>query len=353
MSSHATEGARPSVAPSGEPPTVEGASAAPVELGAAAVVSAGAAPAGASEDVAKTAESPAETEEGTAEKEEDTAETAEGTAATVESTAETADSTAETADAGAGAGTEEADAGPAPSDAARPDVEAASDSPTMVLDDEREPVPDRAEPVSKLAILALVTGLVALVPIAVAAGIGSLVGIRRTGRRGHGMAMAGLCLSAAWVICAAAVGTVGLVTHGFHKPVTVKYREAAVFKLQEGDCVNSPNAQLVSVLPCSTPHQAEVFATFSLSGSVWPGTSAVATEASSGCASRLNDYLNPQLTISLSQSYVFPDQVAWTSGTRTVVCEVRASSGDLTGSVRDSTLLRQTLRGWILGAALG
>jgi Septum formation len=195
-----------------------------------------------------------------------------------------------------------------------------------------------SEPVSKLAVLALVTGLVALVPIAVASGVAALVGIRRTGRGGHGMAMAGLFLSAAWVIIAIAIGTVGVVTHGFHKPVTIKYREAAVFTLHEGDCVDSPNAQLVSILPCSTPHEAEVFATFALPASPWPGTTAIATAASSGCGTRLNGYLNPQLAISLTQSYVYPDQVAWTAGTRTVVCEVRASSGNLTGSVRGATL---------------
>jgi len=204
-------------------------------------------------------------------------------------------------------------------------------------DDFTEPRTDSG-PVSKLAIVSLVTGVVALVPIAVPSGIAALIGIRRTGRGGHGMAMAGLCLAAAWVIIAAAIGTVGLLTHGFHKPVTVKYREAAVFTLHEGDCVDSPNGKVVSVLPCSDPHEAEVFARFALAGSRWPGTAAIASEASSGCGSRLDSYLNPQLAISLSQSYVYPNQVAWTAGTRTVICEVRATSGLLTGSVRGGSL---------------
>ena len=107
-----------------------------------------------------------------------------------------------------------------------------------------------------------------------------------------------------------------------------------MFKLRVGDCVSTPNRQLVSVLPCSAPHEAEVFATFTLRGSVWPGTPRVRAEASSGCASRLTGYLNPQLATSLTQSYVFPDSVAWRAGTRTVICEVRATSGQLTGSVR-------------------
>ncbi len=211
----------------------------------------------------------------------------------------------------------------------------------------RSPIPEAAEsdsdhepgrePVSKLAILALLASVLALVPIAVACAVAALTGIRRTGRRGHGMAMAALFVSAAWVIAAVAVGTVGVLTHGFKKPVTIKYHESAVFKLQEGDCVNMLNGQEVTVLPCTTPHEAEVFATFTLPVSAWPGTAAVRQRASSGCESRLTGYINPQLAISLAQSYVFPNKVAWTAGTRTVICEVRAASGQLTTSVRGAS----------------
>jgi hypothetical protein len=237
----------------------------------------------------------------------------------------------------------------APADMAGDAAAAEAEGTTIVLDPEADPAapdpgePDSAEssaePVSKLAVVALVTGVLALVPIAVACGIAALTGIRRTGRRGHGMAMAALFISAAWVITGSAVGIVAVLTHGFQKPVTIKYRESAVFTLREGDCVTMPNGQVVSVLPCTTPHEAEVFATFSLPASAWPGTAAVKQEASSGCESRLAGYLNPQLAISLSQSYVFPDKVAWTAGTRTVICEVRASSGQpLTASVRGASL---------------
>jgi hypothetical protein len=211
---------------------------------------------------------------------------------------------------------------------------------TLVLDP--EPAygdDDRSadEPVSRLAIAALITSVIALVPVAVACAVAALIGIRRTGRRGRGMATGALFLSAAWVIVAGAVGAVGVITHGFHKPVTITYREAAVFKLQTGDCVNSTNGQVVAILPCYTPHEAEVFATFSLPATAWPGTATVAREASSGCGDRLSGYLNPQLAISLTQSYVYPDEVAWMAGTHTVICEVRATSGQLTSSVRGAS----------------
>ena len=84
------------------------------------------------------------------------------------------------------------------------------------------------------------------------------------GHRRRGLLLAAVFAVAALAIVGGAIGTVGALTHGFKKPVTIKYHESAVFKLQTGDCVSAPNGQVVSVLPCSAPHQAEVFATFAL-----------------------------------------------------------------------------------------
>jgi hypothetical protein len=116
----------------------------------------------------------------------------------------------------------------------------------------------------------------------------------------------------------------------------ITYRPAAAFGLRPGQCVNSgSNALDVTVLSCAQPHDAEIFATFSLPATAWPGASAVRADASDGCARRFGSYLNPDLaTIDLSQEFIYPNQAAWQAGERTVVCEVRATSGRLTGSVR-------------------
>jgi hypothetical protein len=138
------------------------------------------------------------------------------------------------------------------------------------------------------------------------------------------------------IAVAAAAGVLAVATHGFRPKTVVTYRPAAVFALRAGDCINSsPNGLSVTILSCATPHEAEVFATFSLTGSQWPGSAAVQQQAGSGCANRIAGYLNPQLlNAGLTQEYVYPDQQAWTAGVRTVVCEVSAASGPLTGSVR-------------------
>jgi hypothetical protein len=149
------------------------------------------------------------------------------------------------------------------------------------------------------------------------------------------LAVIGLILGVIALV-AVAVGVLAVVTHGFRPKTVVTYRPAAVFGLRPGQCVNSgPNALAVTVLSCAQPHDAEVFAAFSLPATGWSGTSAVQRDASNGCASRLSGYLNPQLaTAPLAQEYLYPNEAAWQAGERTVVCEVSAASGRLTGSVR-------------------
>ena len=156
-------------------------------------------------------------------------------------------------------------------------------------------------------------------------------------RRWPRLALAlGFVLLAAAIV-AGAIAIVGSLTHGFKKPVKITYTTSPVFSLKTGDCFDPRGQQAYTLLSCDSPHQAEVFATFALTGAKWPGNAAVQAKASSGCASRLTGYVNPQLAISLTSTYVYPDSVAWQAGTRTVICEVRAASGQLTGSVRGAS----------------
>ena len=92
-------------------------------------------------------------------------------------------------------------------------------------------------------------------------------------RRGVGprLAVAGVIL--VLVAVAAAAGVLVVATHGFRHKTVVTYRPVpGVFSLRAGDCLNSSqNGLSVTILSCATPHEAEVFATFSLTGSMMPG----------------------------------------------------------------------------------
>jgi hypothetical protein len=135
-----------------------------------------------------------------------------------------------------------------------------------------------------------------------------------------------------------AAGVLVVVTHGFRPRtvVTVTYRPAAVFGLRPGQCVNTGSDALKpTVVSCARPHDAEVFAAFTLPAAPWPGASAVRMDADNGCAGRLGGYIDPQLaTAGLAQEFVYPNRDAWQANQRTVVCEVSATEGQLTGSVR-------------------
>lgn len=189
-------------------------------------------------------------------------------------------------------------------------------------DDDREYLDELSDPAEPTELIAMTEPVDMAEPVE-----------RRRPRRGWQSALIALgFLVAAAAIVGGAIAIVGSLTHGFKKPVVIHYKKSAVFSLKTGQCID-PNGQTATIVSCSTPHDAEVFATFELPGSKWPGTAAVGTAASSGCSTRLSGYLNPQLAVSLASTYIYPDSVAWQAGTRTVVCEVRATKGQLTGSV--------------------
>ena len=151
------------------------------------------------------------------------------------------------------------------------------------------------------------------------------------------LAVAGIILGVIALVGVAA-GVLVVITHGFRPKtvVTVTYRPPAVFGLRPGQCVDTGSSALkVTVLSCARPHDAEVFAVYSLPATAWPGASTVEADASDGCASRLGGYIDPQLAAaSLTQEFVYPDKGAWRAGERTVVCEVSSDNGQLTGSLR-------------------
>jgi hypothetical protein len=197
--------------------------------------------------------------------------------------------------------------------------------------------PAATEPITLEPVAAEPLALVAAIPEPSRPGPGESMAAEVHGGERRGVSrlvVAGVIL--VLVAVAAAAGVLVVATHGSRHKTVVTYRPAAVFSLRAGECLNSSqNGLSVTILSCATPHQAEVFATFSLTGSSWPGEAAVQQQASGGCAGRVAGYLNPQLlNAGLTRQYVYPNQDAWRAGVRTVVCEVSSASGPLSGTVR-------------------
>jgi hypothetical protein len=155
-------------------------------------------------------------------------------------------------------------------------------------------------------------------------------------RRRRGLLAVIVTLVAIAVVAAAVFA---VVTHAFKPKTKVAYQLPAVFKLKPGDCFNSGQNDLaVTVLPCASSHDSEVFAAFPLTEKSWPGSAAIQAQAQAGCTDRIAGYMNPELAATaFDQEYVYPDQLAWQAGVRSVICEVRSTDGPLTGSVRQSS----------------
>ena len=103
-----------------------------------------------------------------------------------------------------------------------------------------------------------------------------------------------------------------------------------------GNCINlTPNGTVVHVVPCAGAHDAEVFGTFQLGGTYLARGDGGPAEGRVRLRRPAHRIPEPAARrANLAQSYVYPGQQAWDTGERTVVCEVRATSGKLTGSVR-------------------
>ena len=223
--------------------------------------------------------------------------------------------------------------GPAPA-SGNPASASNGPAPSSSATDSPGPLPASSRrPTDGVAVAALVSGIVPAIPVTLVLGPLALIRIGRSGARGRTLAITGLVLAGLWVVAAALVAAAIITRPPPPKPVTLP----RVFSLRAGQCLNSGANGIsgVQVLSCAQAHEAEVFATFRLPGSRYPGAAAVQQSARQGCVSRLSGYLNPELSAtSLAQSYVYPDAGAWSAGERTVVCTVRSTSGPLVGSVR-------------------
>jgi hypothetical protein len=192
-------------------------------------------------------------------------------------------------------------------------------------------VSQRRAPTDGFAVASFVSGILALIPLALIFGPVALSRIARTGDRGRALAITGLALGATWAVAAAVAAAVLVTQRQPARPVALP----KVFSLRTGECINSaPNGTGVHVLACGQPHDGEVFATFRVAGQDYPGAAALRQKASQGCGSRLSGYMNPRLSTMLNESYVYPSSGAWAAGERTVVCTVRGTDGTLVGSVR-------------------
>jgi hypothetical protein len=208
---------------------------------------------------------------------------------------------------------------------------------------------------SGLAIASFVLGLLGAflltAVLSVILGIAALAEIRRTGKRGKGLGIAGIALSCVWTVSLIALVVIGA-TAGKQSPGAAAGNPAptaptgqashpvseSVFSLQVGTCFDNPadnTLGITSVTPiaCTKAHNAQVFAAFDTTGSSFPGTAAVERRAQNGCNARISGNLDQkEITSTMSLHFIFPQQLAWDSGQRRINCLI-VDSQNMTSSV--------------------
>ncbi len=193
------------------------------------------------------------------------------------------------------------------------------------------PPPRAYRETNGLAIASLILGIIAIVPVAIVLGIVALVQISRRGDNGKGLAIAGITISCAWIVVAA-VAIVVLVGNIVGRDAEGRIDEAGLIdelSLAPGDCLNDPqeDALLLHAVPCDEPHDAEVFARFTLDGDGWPGRGNIRRRASAGCRNRLERF-HPRAYEALVDdvTYFSPDRVDWAIDDHDVICFARYPS---------------------------
>ncbi|QFG25689.1 DUF4190 domain-containing protein [Actinomadura sp. WMMB 499] len=164
------------------------------------------------------------------------------------------------------------------------------------------PAPAGPRRTSRLAITTLVTGLLGLVPLAIAFGIAALVVLRRPTHKGKGLAFGGLAASLAWIVTAVAVAGVMLVsTFSVDRNASGRITDGGrvhISTLREGDCYtgfgpDDARITLVDAVPCTEPHRGEVVARISTGARLLVGTDVCPARTAYLDTSRYYDDLEP------------------------------------------------------------
>ncbi|MFD8813151.1 DUF4190 domain-containing protein [Streptomyces sp. NPDC059627] len=201
-------------------------------------------------------------------------------------------------------------------------------------------------PVNGLAIASLVLGLLCCLPgVGLVLGLIGLSQIRKRGERGRAMAVTGSVFSsvglALWVLLLA-TGGAGEFWDGVKEGVN----DSSSLSLSTGDCFDTPDGSLTGDLVsdgtrggCAKAHDGEVFATYKLKGSSYPGDDSVGGSADRRCYALEDGYAMDGWAIpgDVDVYYFTPSEDSWHYGDREVACVFgNATEGrTLSGSLRN------------------
>jgi hypothetical protein len=189
------------------------------------------------------------------------------------------------------------------------------------------PYPPQPTRTNWWAIVSLIFGILGGVLISIVCGI---IGLRRAraGHGGRGMAIAGLVLSALWILLLVA----GVVFY-----FTVGRGTVGANEVKAGDCLAQLPASglvlTVDTASCDEPHRGEIFSVMTMPDGDFPGDGAI-EEYQNKCAPELANYA-PEVSADpeIGLFVLYPSADSWEQGDRMVTC-IATSEKPRTGSLR-------------------
>jgi hypothetical protein len=141
------------------------------------------------------------------------------------------------------------------------------------------------------------------------------------------LAAIGMLLTAAWGVAGAY-----LYLNVLSKPVArnaqgvvVRRGDVLVTSLRVGDCIEkwatTTTVGNVTVVPCTTNHDAEVYYTFTATGgSTYPGDKTVTDEATTQCLAKAKTALKAADAKTAKVAFLKPVDASWKGGQKQVTC---------------------------------
>jgi hypothetical protein len=168
----------------------------------------------------------------------------------------------------------------------------------------------------------------------------SAIALGRTGpgkNRGKGLAVAGLVIGVLALLASVPIVIVAIRSEADRDTTGRITREGsvAVDDIRAGDCMAAAPPETattrVDLVPCTSSHRTQAYATFELPDGSFPGLTQVQEDAEAGCQERLTAAESARVDVGeLSVSYYYPQSTSWNLGDRTVACLVNGEDGPLT-----------------------
>lgn len=202
------------------------------------------------------------------------------------------------------------------------------------------PRPPAPPSYSRLAVAAAVLGaLLGGAGLALIVGAVALFRLRTSGKRGQQLAVLGMALTVAWAVAGGAV-YYNAVANPVRNDAGVIVRKAGikVDQLRAGDCIEyfntSKSVSKITVIPCTSPHDAEVFHIFSFPAGDYPGDRQIDEQATKTCLDTFKTAVKADDAKNAKVALHKPVEATWKKGGRQVSCIAVQNSGTITRSIR-------------------